>query len=269
MQQYRRVTRACAERDWKPARTHDDVLAGNPGDHLLDRFLHDESLDYCHEGRNPMDRSRGDLAGAGPHKIGNFHIKHPAARRAWLWRDTGELDPAGKLFKIDWMIATGARRKGDRTDLQDSHSDLLRDSDDTWLPTEDDYADLADAIDARWLERAFEAVHAAVEAAEAHRRTPVTVDIDKVNADVVQDEGLPIEASATVIEEYSERWFIVERLDAANRPVQEEIANALAAAAFEDVEDDDDIEEVSALTTLLGGTYTIDPGRVYAWRAIV
>jgi hypothetical protein len=35
--------------------------------------------------------------------------------------------------------------------------------------------------------------------------------LDKVNAQIAQSEVLAIEASMTVVEELSERWFIVER----------------------------------------------------------
>lgn len=79
MGEYRRITRACAKRDWR-ASTHDEVLAQHDGSHLLQRFLTDKSLDHCYAGSNVLDRARDRLRGApspGPGIIGNFHIKAP------------------------------------------------------------------------------------------------------------------------------------------------------------------------------------------------
>jgi hypothetical protein len=169
--EYRRVTRACAKRDWN-ATGHDEVLARHGGNHLLGRFLNDHSLDHCHAGANRLDRARDRPRGApaaGPHVLGNFHVKAPAARRAWLWRDTGELDPAASQLKIDWMVAEGPRRQGHHSDLQLSHADILYDPDDTWLPTAEDYADLADKHEKEWIQRARQAVVRAAHEAQAHR----------------------------------------------------------------------------------------------------
>jgi hypothetical protein len=154
----RRVTCACAVADWS-CQTHDEVVDIHASHPTLARFLDlDRPLDHCHRGRNLMDRSR-DCDGPGPHSIGNLHIKAPAARRAWLWRGTGELDPLGDELTLDWMIAERARRRGDpRTDLQATHIHLLCDPDDTWLPTVTDYLDLAAWLDAGWLDRARDAV---------------------------------------------------------------------------------------------------------------
>jgi hypothetical protein len=151
VQGYRRITGACAKRDWN-AGTHDEVLARNRGNHLLRRFLTDKSLDHCYAGANVLDRARDRVRGApapGPHILGNFHIRAPAARRAWLWRDTGELEPAFGRLKTDWMIAQGPRRQGNRTDLQVARADILRDPHDSWLPDGDDYARLAAETDKR------------------------------------------------------------------------------------------------------------------------
>ncbi len=266
MQEYRRITRACAARDWN-ARTHNEVLARQWGNHLLGRFLNDESLDYCYAGANLLDRARDrprGARGAGPHALGNFHVKAPSARRAWLWRDTGELDQAASLLKIDWMVAEGPRRGGHHTDLQLSHADILHDPDDTWLPTGEDYADLADKHDAGWIERAREAVALAVREAQARRGELIAVDIDKVSASVAQDFGVSI----TVMEEYAERWVIIDRLDTGRQPVDHETAYTLADAAFDGIKDDD-IEEVFEKTEILGGRHVIEPGHAYAWCAIV
>ncbi len=266
MQEYRRITRACATRDWN-ARTHDEVLARQRGNHLLGRFLSDDSLDHCYAGANLLDRARDrprGAPGAGPHVLGNFHVKAPAARRAWLWRDTGELDEAASVLKIDWMVAEGPRRRGHHTDLQLSHADILYDPDDAWLPTEEDYADLADKHDAGWIERACEAVALAVREAQARRGELIAVDIDKVSASVAQDFGVSI----TVMEEYAERWVIIDRLDTGRQPVDHETAYTLADAAFDGIRDDD-VEEVFEKTEILGGRHVIDPGHAYAWCAIV
>jgi hypothetical protein len=266
MQEYRRVTRACASRDWD-ARTHDEVLADHKGNPLLGRFLNDDSLDYCHAGANQLDRARDrprGAPGAGSHVLGNFHVKAPAARRAWLWRDTGELDPAWAPFTIDWMVAEGPRRQGHRSDLQASHADILHDPDDIWLPTADDYADLADQHASVWVKRACEAVALATHTAQAHRGELIAVDIDKISASVAQDFGI----SVTVIEEYAERWIIIDRLDTDKQPVERAVAVALADAAFDGIKDDD-IEEIYEQTEILAGRHRIDPGRAYAWCAIV
>jgi hypothetical protein len=266
VQEYRRITRACAQRDWN-ATTHEEVLARHRGNRLLGRFLSDDSLDYCHAGPNRLDRARDRPQGvpsAGPHVLGNFHVKAPAARRAWLWRDTGELDPAASRLKIDWMVAEGPRRQGHHTDLQRSHADILYDPDDAWLPTEEDYADLADWHEAGWTERAREAVVLAARQAQARRGELITVDIDKVSASVAQDFGISI----TVIEEYAERWVIIDRLDTDRQPVDYRTAFALADAAFDGVKDDD-VEEISEKTEILDGRHVIEPGRVYAWCAVV
>lgn len=261
--QYRRVTRACADADWRLV-THDDVVAGNRGNHLLQRFLDTKtSLDYCHSGANVMDRAR-DCSGPGPHMIGNFHIKHPEARRAWLWRDTGELDPLATIASIDWMIAEGPRRQGHRTDLQVAREPILCDPNDTWLPTEEDYVDLAEEHDGGWLDRARAAIREAVARAEENRREVVIVDIDKVNAAVAQDQGVPIEIAAAVVEDYSERWFIVERLRADGSVVPYEEAAALADAAMDGIADDD-IEELFERTELLNDALLIEPAKHYAW----
>jgi hypothetical protein len=263
--QYRRVTRACATRDWS-ATTHDEVVAAAGGNHSLERFLDtSRSLDPCHAGSNVMDRAR-DCSGPGPHTIGNLHINGAEARRAWLWRDTGELDPLGEAAVIDWMIAEGARRRGHRTDLQKSHVDLLCDSDDSWLPTPADYADLASVHDAGWIDRARQAVREAVAHAEENRRERIPVDIDKVNASVLQDEGVPIEVSASVIEDVSERWIIIDQTRPNGDFVPYEEAATLADAAMDDI-DDDDIQEIFEKTGLLNDTILIEPAKHYAWCA--
>lgn len=266
MQEYRRITRACAKRDWD-AGTHDEVLARHRGSHLLRRFLGDESLDHCYVGANRLDRARDRPQGApsaGPHVLGNFHIKAPAARRAWLWRDTGELNLDASRLRIDWMVAEGPRRRGHHSDLQVSHADILHDPNDAWLPTEDDYADLADRHEGEWMQRACDAVVVAVQEAQAHRGELIAVDIDKVSAAVAQDFGV----SVTVVEEYAERWIIVDRLDTDKRPVDDRTALTLAEAAFEGVSDED-IQAIFERTEILDGRHVIDPGRVYAWCALV
>ncbi len=200
----------------------------------------------------------------GPHVLGNFHIKAPAARRAWLWRDTGERAFIPSSLRIDWMIAEGPRRRGHHSDLQVSHADILHDPDDAWLPTDEDYADLADQHEREWMQRACDAVVIAVQEAQAHRGELIAVDIDKVSAAVAQDFGV----SVTVVEEYAERWIIVDRLDADKRPVGDSTAVALAEAVFPGVKDED-IQAVFERTEILDGRYVIDPGRVYAWCAII
>jgi hypothetical protein len=266
VQGYRRITRACAKRDWD-ARTHDEALARHRGSPLLRRFLNDDSLDHCYAGANRLDRARDrprGALGAGPHSLGNLHIRAPAARRAWLWRDTGELDPAWEPFTIDWMIAEGPRRRGHHSDLQVSHADILHDPDDAWLPTEADYTDLADKHEQGWMQRARQAVVLAVREAQARRGELIAVDIDRVSASVAQDFGV----SVTVMQEYAERWVIIDRLDTDKQPVDHETAYALADAAFDDVKYED-IEEIFERTEVLGGRHVIDPGRVYAWCAVV
>lgn len=266
MQEYRRITRACAKRDWD-ATTHDEALARHRSSHLLRRFLNDASLDHCYAGANRLDRARDrpqGAPGAGPHVLGNFHIRAPAARRAWLWRDTGEIDPAWDGFTIDWMVAEGPRRQGHHSDLQVSHADVLHDHDDAWLPTAEDYAELANQHDKEWMQRACDAVAVAVQEAQAHRGELIAVDIDKVSAAVAQDFGV----SVTVVEEYAERWIIVDRLDTDKQPVDASTALVLAEAAFVGVTDED-IQAIFERTEILDGRYVIDPGRVYAWCAIV
>jgi hypothetical protein len=263
--QYRRITCACAAADWSAA-THKEAVEKNGGNHLLKRFLNDDSLDYCHAGNNVMDRAR-DCSGPGPHQIGNFHIKRPEARRAWLWRDTGELDPIATVATVDWMIAEGARREGHRTDLQEARQDLLCDPDDTWLPTDTDYEDLIEVHDQGWIDRARVAVREAVVEAEDNRREVVRVDIDKVNASVAQDEGVPVEVSASVIEDFSERWFIVDRLRPDGSVVPSEEAATLAFAAMEGISDED-IEEIFEQTALLNDTILIEPAKHYAWCGV-
>jgi hypothetical protein len=268
--EYRRITRACAKRDWNVS-THDEVLARNRGNHLLRRFLTDKSLDHCYAGTNVLDRARDRVRGApgpGPGVIGNFHIRAPAARRAWLWRDTGELDPAWKEFTIDWLIAEGPRRQGHHSDLQVSHADIIRDPDDRWQPAEVDYADLADEHEKRWIERARQAVRLAVQEAQAHRGQLISVDIDRVAASVAQDFSEDFSVRVDVIEEFAERWIVVDRLGVDKRPVDPDTAYALAGAAFDGI-GEADITEVLQKTTILDGAHVIDPGRVYAWSAIV
>lgn len=266
MGEYRRITRSCALRDWN-ASTHDQAVERHGGNHLLQRFLTDKGLDHCYAGANVLDRARDrpkGAQGAGPGVIGNFHIKAPAARRAWLWRDTGELDPAWVGFTIDWMIAEGPRRQGDRTDLQRTHADILLDPHDAWRPIEADYADLADRHERLWLDRARRAVRLAVPRAQEHPGQLIAVDIDKVSASVAQDFSVTVD----VVEDLAERWIIVERLADNLKPVAYEVAYALADAAFAGI-DHDDVAEIFEKTTILDGVYTIDPAHVYAWSAIV
>jgi hypothetical protein len=237
------------------------------GNHLLQRFLTDTSLDHCYAGANVLDRARDrprGTPGAGPHVLGNFHVRRPAGLRAWLWRDTGELDPAWKGFKIDWMIAEGPRRHGHPSDLQVSHADILYDPNDKWLPTRGDYRVLAIAHNATWIQRARQAVRLAVEEARAHRGALIPVDIDKVSASVAQDFSVRVD----VVEELAERWIVIERLASSRKPVAYEAAYALADAAFAGI-DDEDITEIFEKTRILDGAYIIDPARVYAWSAIV
>jgi hypothetical protein len=92
----------------------------------------------------------------------------------------------------------------------------------------------------------------------------IAVDIDKVSASVAQDFGVSI----TVMEEYSERWVVIDRLDKGRQPVDHETAYTLADAAFDGVKDDD-IEEVFEKTEILGGRHVIEPGTSYAWSAVV
>lgn len=257
---------ACAARDWAAA-SHDDVVSRHKNDHLLRRFLTDKTLDHCFAGSNVLDRARDRPKGtpaAGPHVIGNFHIRRPAARRAWLWRDTGELDPAWNDFKVDWMIAQGPRRHGHPSDLQASHADMLYDPHDRWLPGEADYDDLAREYEGAWAERARQAVRLAVHEARAHRGALIPVDIDKVSASVAQDFSIKVD----VVEDLAERWIIVERLANNRKPVAYSTALALAGAAFDGI-DYEDITEIFQKTTILDGAYTIDPSKVYAWSAIV
>jgi hypothetical protein len=279
---YRRVTRACAKRDWSPATSHDEVLSRHRANHVLLRFLDTRTpLDYCYPVGTRMDRSR-DCRSPGPHILGNFHIKAPAARRAWLWRDTGELDPIGSETTIDWMVAEGARRSGEASDLQNSHADLLCDPDDGWLPSQEDYDDLVEAHDAGWLLRAQDAVTATVKQAEANRNELIPVAIESATAHLTQGEAVVVEAdppaeaedaavadvSAMVFEDYSERWFIVERLRSDKSLITYEEAVALAAAAFPDI-DDDDIQELFEETSILDDRFIIRPAIHYAWCAVV
>lgn len=266
MGEYRRITVACAARDWAAA-SHDDVVSRHKNDHLLRRFLTDKSLDHCYAGTNVLDRARDrpkDAPPAGPHVIGNFRIRRPAGRRAWLWRDTGELDPAWKGSTIDWMIAQGPRRHGHPSDLQASHADMLYDPQDRWRPGEADYDDLARDHERGWTERARQAVSLAVQEAQAHRGALIPVDIDKVSASVAQDFSIKVD----VVEELAERWIIIERLANNRKPVAYEVAYALADAAFAGI-NYDDVTEIFQKTTILDGTYMIDPARVYAWSALV
>ncbi len=213
------------------------------------------------------DRSRG-APGAGPHILGNFHIRAPAARRAWLWRDTGELDPAWDQLTINWMIAEGPRRQGHHSDLQQSHADILFDPDDTWLPTRDDYRGLAIAHDNTWIQRACQAVGLAVHEAQERPGRLIPVDIDRVAASVAQDFPEDVSVKVDVVEELSERWIMVDRLATNKRPVPHRTAYALADAAFDGI-GDEDVTEILQKTTILDGRHVIDPGRVYAWCAIV
>lgn len=266
MLEYRRITLACAARDWSAA-SHDDVVSRHRGDHLLRRFLTDASLDHCYAGANVLDRARDrprGAPGAGPHVLGNFHVRRPAGLRAWLWRDTGELDQAWKGLKIDWMIAEGPRRHGHPSDLQVSHADILHDPYDKWLPVKDDYRALAMAHDDTWIMRASEAVVIAVREAQSHRGELIAVDIDKVSASVAQDFSVKVD----VVEDLAERWIIVERLADNRKPVAYTVAYAMADAAFDGI-DDEDVTEIFQKTTILDGAYTIDPALVYAWSAIV
>jgi ribulose kinase len=162
------------------------------------------------------------------------------------------------------MVAEGPRRQGHHSDLQVSHADILHDPGDAWLPTAEDYADLADQHEQEWVQRACEAVAIAVHTAQAHRGELIAVDIDKVSASVAQDFSV----SVTVIEEYAERWIVIDRLDTDKQPVGRGTAVALANAAFDGVKEDD-IEEVFEQTEILGGRHLIDPGRAYAWCAVV
>ena len=162
------------------------------------------------------------------------------------------------------MIAEGPRRQGHHSDLQVSHADILYDPNDGWLPTEEDYADLADQHESEWMQRACDAVAIAVQEAQAHRGELIAVDIDKVSAAVAQDFGV----SVTVVEEYAERWIIVDRLDTDKQPVDDSTALVLAEAAFAGVKGED-IQAVLERTEILDGRYVIDPGRVYAWCALV
>jgi hypothetical protein len=154
---------------------------------------------------------------------------------------------------------------GHRTDLQQSRKQLLCDPKDTWLPTGDDYEDLAVEHDG-WLDRARAAVREAVARAEDNRRELVRVDVDKVNGAVAQDEGVPVEVSAAVMEDYSERWFILDRLRPDGSVIPYEEAVALADAAMDGIPDDD-VQELFERTELLDGQL-IEPARHYAWCGV-
>ena len=74
--------------------------------------------------------------------------------------------------------------------------------------------------------------------------------------------------SITVLEEYAERWVIIDRLDTYKQPVDHDTAYALADAAFDGVPYGD-VEEIFERTEILGGRHVIEPGHVYAWCAVV
>ena len=78
----------------------------------------------------------------------------------------------------------------------------------------------------------------------------------------------PLPLPAGVVEEYAERWVIIDRLDTDRQPVEYRTAYALAGAAFDGVKYED-IEEIFEQTAILDGRHVIEPGRVYAWRAVV
>jgi hypothetical protein len=103
-----------------------------------------------------------------------------------------------------------------------------------------------------------------VREAQSHRGELIAVDIDKVSASVAQDFSVKVD----VVEDLAERWIIIERLADNRKPVVHTVAYTMADAAFDGI-DDGDITEIFQKTTILDGTYTIDPALVYAWSAIV
>jgi hypothetical protein len=66
----------------------------------------------------------------------------------------------------------------------------------------------------------------------------------------------------------AERWVIVDRLGADKRPIDPDTAYALAGAAFDGISEEN-VTAILQKTTILDGAHVIDPGRVYAWCAIV
>lgn len=85
---------------------------------------------------------------------------------------------------------------------------------------------------------------------------------------MAQDFSEDFSVRVDVVEEFAERWVIVDRLGADKRPIDPDTAYALAGAAFDGISEDD-VTEMLQKTTILDGAHVIDPGRVYAWCAIV
>lgn len=260
---YRVVTRECSARDWGCA-THGDVAKKHARDRLF-RAFQERDLSACFAGSNRMDRSRGMRKGQprpGPHTLGNLRLKAPA-QRAWLWKDTGELlDAESELgdLEIIWMVAKGARRRRSATDLQQSHKALLQDPHDTWLPTDEDYEDLAECHAEAWFERAEEAIRTAATEAQANLDELCIAEIDRISAQVLQEE-ISAPGSAGVIETYSGRYVLISNRYSDRSVLPLDDAVALASAAYSE---DAMIEMVTSSITI-GHGYTVDPSTTYCF----
>lgn len=240
---------------------------------MLERFLDvARKLNTCFVGDNVLDRARDAPKGPrGNHVIGNLHVRGPQGqRRGWLWDDTGELLDGGLGdARIIWLIASGPRRQGHPSDLQEARKDILHAADDAiWLPTAHDYKDLFEALDDDWLDRAVVAVAHAVSERPLHAGEHRSIGSIGLELAIFEGSTETIQVEIGVFQEYRERFVTVAMRRDTGAAVSEADALALATVAFP-ADLVDEIHQVARRTHLSDHGIAIDPGRVWAWTATV
>jgi len=264
MAEYRRVTRQCAEDDWKQCRTHRDVLDRHGGSDIVKQFLA-QNPSRWYAGDAPRDRRRDVKSGQrapGTRVIGSIKTE---GFRAWVWADDGSVYDTEKFAGHDlhWMIAYGNRRKGHRSDLQEKRRDLLEDPDDTWRPVDRDYEDLLAEHDAGFSARAVAAIQRAVELAEDQHNTVIDIASEDVAGHVVHEHDED-RIQGVVIAETNERWLLLAKLRTGGRPLTFGDAQALAASAYPA---DVFPEVVSKAYKIRGNLLLADPATHYIFYA--
>ena len=255
--EYRRVTLECAGRDWAGCRRHDDVIRLHAGEDLIRQFERQNTATWYTQAalreRTRDAPARGPRPGTRP--IGQCKV---TGFRSWIWKDDGsvfDLDGFDEA-DINWMIAYGNRRRGDRSDLQVSHAFVLHDPEDSWRPVKDDYVELLHVHNSGFTDRAANAVAAAIEEAEMAHNTVVPIVSPELDGTVIQEHDHEEDLEGVVIVEINELWVILKNTRPNGRFMTYEDAITIAGLAFpEGVEPQIAFEDEQ----IRGGLYSTDP----------
>jgi hypothetical protein len=257
MAEYRRVTLECADRDWADCRTHDEVAQRHRSDHIWKQFLTGQPATW-YAGDAVRDRTR-DAENQNPRPgtrlIGSLKTE---THRAWVWEDDGSVYDTTAFgdAEIHWMIAYGNRRRGQRSDLQEHCKSLLLDPYDSWRSGDDDYKALLAAHDDNFSNRAVSAVRAAIDEAERHHNTVVSITSDDLEGSVIREHDADV-VDGVVIVEIGELWVIFKKQRPNGRYLTYDDAVLIAGVA---APDGVDLEVAYEEERIRDGLYLTDPG---------